>query len=130
MPKPKVLIVEDWDHIREAYAAALAEKADLIVAPTIVDAIRLYHENAENIALIIMDGMLPRSPHDREMDFSYGLVTSIRRRFTGPIIAASSDKDFRAELMSSGCSHEGKGHDREGTARLALQILGLEPQEA
>jgi DNA-binding NarL/FixJ family response regulator len=112
----KVLIVEDSQGYQRDYARALTGKVEILAALTIDDAEDLFVENPD-ISAIVMDACVPGDDPTTPP-----LVRKIRETFTGPMIAASSDWDYRQELVAAGCDHEvPKGRV---PAKL-IEVLGL-----
>lgn len=103
LPK-KILVVDDDRDFQEFFAEKLlrivsAEKILILVAMNLQEARRLFAENPD-IDLIIMDAcMQSRWPNTER------IIKEFRVTFTGPMVAGSSSKVFREQLMGWGCSH-------------------------
>lgn len=99
----KVLIVEDNKNYRRTYESALNGRVQMLAALSISEAEELFAANP-GINAIVMDACVP-------VDTPTTLPRKIRKTFAGPMIAASSDRDYRQELVHAGCDHEvPKGH--------------------
>ena len=69
-------------------------------AETIEEGFMLYNENPD-VDLIVVDACVPG--HDpNTMEF----VKAVRKTFSGPMIATSSDPNFRKLLLKAGCDVE------------------------
>ena len=112
----KVLIVEDEKRWQENYKQDLDDKVLIISAFTIEEAQRCFAENPD-IKAIIMDACVPG---DRPTTLP--IVRKFRETFFGPMIAASSDPDYREDLVSAGCSHETPKWD---APKKLLEVLGI-----
>jgi CheY-like chemotaxis protein len=96
----KVLIVEDNKNYQRTYESALNGRVHMLAALSISEAQELFAANP-GINAIVMDACVPGDTP----------TTLIRKTFVGPMIAASSDRDYRQELVHPGCDHEvPKGH--------------------
>lgn len=89
---------------------------DLVMASNIEEADRKFHENPY-FDLIIMDCCVPG-----DVVNTAGLVFEIRKTFSGPILANSSQLCNTKELMQAGASHQ---CDKLEVHREAVKILGL-----
>lgn len=96
--KPKVLIVEDDDLCQTMYTDCLGKTTEILSATTLEDGKRLFDENPD-IAIVVMDACVPGGKPN-----SMKLVKHIRKTFSGPMIAASSDSDYQDILVEAGCS--------------------------
>lgn len=112
----KVLVVEDDPERRAQYAARCGGQIELMMAETIEKAEELFAANPD-LAAIVMDACVPG-----DEPTTVPLVGKFRKTFTGPIIAASSEPDFRRELMRAGCSHESPKYELPEKLR---EVLGL-----
>ena len=101
MSKPKILVVEDDTYVQDVYRRKLTANFDLLQATTLNEGERLFQENRDEIVLVVMDACVPGGQPN-----SIPLVEEIRKSFDGPIIASSSDEDYRKILVHAGCSHE------------------------
>lgn len=114
MSLQKVLIVEDDSFFMRIMAERLSGKAEVLQATTLGVGEQIFDQNPD-LALILMDACVPG---DRPN--SMPLVQKIRRSFTGPIIATSSDPRFRKILLQAGCNHEA---DKQMAGLLAIELL-------
>lgn len=114
---PKVLLVEDDSLYRDIIKGDLKGKSLVILeAESIEIAEKLFAGNPD-LAAILMDACVPG-----KCPTTLPLVEKIRETFQGPIIAISSDREYRQKLRMAGCSHSCDKHD----AHLMLtEILGL-----
>ena len=79
---------------------ALAGKVHILEARSVEDGERLFTENPD-VSLIVMDACVPG-----DEPTTPPLIRKMRKMFTGPIIATSSDHSYRQQLMRAGCDHE------------------------
>lgn len=113
---PKVLIVEDDNDYQGMYSSELGEKVHLLQAFTINEAEEMFAENSD-IALVVMDACVASEwPNTQE------LVRLIRASFKVPMIAASSDWDYRQELKRCGCDHDAR---KDKVPAMVVELLGL-----
>jgi len=95
-----VLIVEDGVPWQTRWARLLADKVILLQAYRIRDARDLFADNPY-IDLIALDACVPGAkPNTLE------LAAHFRQSFTGPMIAISSEPDYRKQLLDAGCNHD------------------------
>lgn len=112
----KVLVVDDNEGLQNAWRSALEGKVELISALSIEEAKERFASNP-NVAAIVVDACVPGS-----VPTTLPLVREFRRTFAGPMVAVSSDGDFRDMLMGEGCDCESS----KGTLpQMLLRILGL-----
>lgn len=98
----KILIVEDLERVQNKFSDALAGKVELLQAYTLSQAITLFIEHKETLAVIAMDACVPGDEPN-----SMRIVKMIRAEgFMGPMIAISSLDEYRMKLVEAGCSHE------------------------
>ncbi|HSX24988.1 MAG TPA: hypothetical protein VLG69_03405 [Candidatus Andersenbacteria bacterium] len=114
---PIVLIVEDSIREQERYLEALKEKVVIVPAKSLQEA-NTEWENAQNIALIVMDGCV----NNHDFPDTQPLIKKIRETFKGPMIAASSSSIYRQALLQAGCDHEAH---KDGVPAKVLELLGL-----
>jgi len=98
--KRKVLIVEDLPHYQVLWRRRLSEVATVLSATTIVDAEKMFAENAD-IEVVVLDACVPGTTPT-----TFGLIKSFKKTFDGPMIAISSEENFRKEMLLLGCSHQ------------------------
>ena len=96
--KPKILIVEDRDIYQSLYRDYIQSAAEILAAKSLDEGKRLFDENPD-IVLVVMDACVPGSKPN-----SMNLIIHIRQTFNGPMIAASSDPDYRDILVETGCN--------------------------
>ena len=113
--KTKVLIIEDHEGLQKSYKRALKEKVEIIQAFTINEAEKLLIANPD-IGLISLDACVPGNKIN-----TLPLLKKIKEVFHGPIIAASSDPQFNAELIKNGCTH--KCEDKFELPQTIIKIL-------
>jgi len=111
--RPVILIIEDDEGWQEDYAADLGGVAEILAAKTIAEARLLFMENSPRIALIVMDGAVPKDDKTPLGELilaptTENLVREFRRAgFTHPIVAASSRQHFNDSLGYAGCRNHG-----------------------
>ena len=114
--KPKVLIIEDDRMHQTNYTDALGERVVLLSAFTVEEGERLFLQHPD-IDLVVMDACVPGDDPT-----TFPLTCLIRKTFSGPMIAASSNPKLRQELMQHGCDYES---EKRGVPRIVRTILGL-----
>ena len=102
MKENKMLLIEDNIDKQKMFIDALQDKA-IIACATTEEQAREIFDQTQNIALIAVDACLVRDEPD-----TLGLVAYLRSKYTGPIIAISSNTDYNQKLMEAGCSHQEK----------------------
>ena len=112
----KVLIVEDDVSVQELYRSALCGKVEMLHATSIEEAETLFAAHSD-ISAIIMDACVPGSKPTTQP-----LVTLFRKKFHGPMIAASSEPHFRDLLVRAGCDYRSPKIDVPKKLR---EILGI-----
>ena len=119
----KILLIEDskpvidiWKRLFDFYLKE--EKLILIFAVSLDEAIQKFRLNPD-VELIVVDGCIWGSD-DRPN--TQGLVSEIRKTFKGPMIAESSNEEYRKILLSAGCNYE---CEKDDVPKKVLRILGL-----
>jgi CheY-like chemotaxis protein len=102
MKENRILLIEDNPDKQKMFIDALQGKATIACAATEEQAREIF-DKTQNITLIAVDACLVRDEPD-----TLGLVAYLRSKYTGPIIAISSNKDYNQKLMKAGCSHQEK----------------------
>lgn len=105
MGERKVLMIEDYSDLHEIVRQGLKPYPDcrLVSAYTLDEGSRLFDDNQPDLVLIVMDGCVD---HDSTLD-SLPLIQAIRKKgFHGTMLAASSDGEFRKEMLLAGCDRE------------------------
>ena len=113
---PKILIVDDFKQWQNSWKRRLGDKVEILSAFTIPEADALFSANPD-INLIVMDACVPGDELTTPP-----LVRKFRETFKGPMIAVSSDEEYRKELMRVGCDHES---EKEHLPKKVLEILGI-----
>lgn len=113
----KVLVVEDNDVYFMFIENVLKGKVEIMRAKILHEGYVLFRENPD-FDLIIMDACVP-GDNPNAMPLVEEIVKS---GYDKPIIASSTVKDYRQELIDAGATHE--ANKREG-AEMALKLLGL-----
>ncbi|MBI3956745.1 MAG: hypothetical protein HY340_02040 [Candidatus Kerfeldbacteria bacterium] len=111
--KPVLLVVEDDDAWWYTLGRLFGQRAELIFAASVAEADRIFTERGGDLAGIVVDGCLN---HEDRFDTGQ-LVRYFRKRFAGPIVAASSV--YNRELMEAGCTHQAETKD--AAAQIALE---------
>jgi len=96
----KVLVVEDDAYWQNRWRTQIGNRVMILSAYTLKEAQYLFKEHPD-IAIIAMDACVPGG-----RPTTPPLVEWMRKEFSGPIIAMSSDPRYRKELLSVGCDHE------------------------
>jgi DNA-binding NarL/FixJ family response regulator len=112
----KVLIVEDQTWVHNHYHRKLDDKVSVISAFSIEEAETLFAANPD-IAAIVLDACVPGNRPNTPP-----LARKFRSVFAGPMIATSSDKGYRQDLVAAGCDSESL---KENLPEKLLQVLGL-----
>ena len=102
MKENRILLIEDNPDKQKMFIDALQGKATIACAATEEQAREIF-DMTQSITLIAVDACLVRDEPD-----TLGLVAYLRSKYTGPIIAISSNKDYNQKLMKAGCSHQEK----------------------
>jgi CheY-like chemotaxis protein len=98
-----ILVVEDSRRVRGDYRGVTPKDVLMLDAPGRLSAAEQFREHQEDIGLVIMDGDL--SGHNT-LD-TEDLVQYMRSEgYDGIIIAASSNAEFRQQLVAAGCNQE------------------------
>ena len=112
----KVLIVEDDRLQHEYYTATLGGKVEIIPVFSIEVAIIQFANNPD-IAAIVMDACVSGTePNTME------LVRQFRKKFSGPMIAASGESLYRKQLIKAGCDYQS---EKLNLPIKLLEILGF-----
>lgn len=125
MKKHKILIVEDNERLVEFWKETIGDEVEVIWAQTLEEGEKVFKENQEDLALIVVDCCIPG--HEPN---SMWLVEKIKKSgFTKPIIAKSSDPQFCQRLIAVGASHSasapppGEVPDPGEVPELVLKLL-------
>ena len=111
----KVLVVEDDQHWSGIIRRGFGDKVLVVQAFTVEEAETVFQENPD-LAAILMDACVPGDDPN-----TMWLVKKMRKTFTGPIIAISSNTDYRKELIQSGCDHEA---EKDQVVQKVLELVG------
>lgn len=114
----KVLILDDDSSQLEYYEKELSGKIKVLSTRRMADARRAFIEHPD-VAVIVLDGMV-NDPNEGE--YSYALASALRKKFPGPIVAASGCQDIREKLMQAGCNYES---EKDGVPDLVLKLAGV-----
>lgn len=112
----KVLLLDDDNLIQAEWAFRLPAEVQALSAFDIEDAERYVRENPD-IALIAVDGCVPGN-HLNTLPF----VREARQAFRGPMVAVSSNPDFRFELLAAGCDY---ACEKSALPEKICELLGL-----
>lgn len=96
---PIVLLVENDPSLARAWKRTLQRVAHCLIATNIEEAEVLF-ANHPTICLIVMDGCLG-GRHLNTLD----LIRTLRKTFTGPMIATSSVPYFCDQMCHAGCNY-------------------------
>ncbi len=102
---PTVFVVDDDRMLHKVLIMKLGRGMTILSAHTLGEARNLF-ATYPDIRLIVLDGCLLHSSLQAKMPDTLPLVGEFRKTFRGPIIAASSNPDFRQMMMAAGCDHE------------------------
>ena len=122
--KKVIFIVEDNKKTQTEMSYFFHDKVSLIQAFSLMEADQILEQNSA-FDLVIMDGCVPVQSDDMIPPYkpaTVPLIKKIRLAFQGPMIATSSDDEYRRMLVDAGCDHECEKFE---APRLALQLLGL-----
>jgi len=97
---PRVLLIEDEEDFHELFEKLLEGEVEFLDAYTITEAERIF-ESVPGISIVVVDACVPGSFPTTEP-----LVRKIRARFSGPMIAISSDPEYRKVLIAAGCDFQ------------------------
>ena len=107
MEKIRVLFIEDDEFVIDLIIRMLKKMpVEIILAKNKTEAERQFEDNINNINLIIMDGSLPLSPSSGVICDTIDFTNDVRKKYSGVIIATSSDPSLREKLMKAGCNIE------------------------
>ncbi|OHA66245.1 MAG: hypothetical protein A3D63_01230 [Candidatus Wildermuthbacteria bacterium RIFCSPHIGHO2_02_FULL_49_17] len=112
----KVLVVEDDQYWSGIIRRGLKGKVLVAQAFTTEEAEAVFQESPD-LAVILMDACVPGDDPN-----TMWLVRKMRETFTGPIIAISSNSDYRKELIQAGCDHEA---EKTEAAQKVLELVGV-----
>ncbi len=118
--KNLVLVLDD-DELWHSFLATNIGQLNTyttISAYTVEEAKELFEENAENIAVVAVDGILAQGGLRNTLDF----VQWLKPRFSGAIIAMSSNPEARVEQMEAGCTHCNSGNDKRDIVIILKQL--------
>ncbi|HPW34654.1 MAG TPA: hypothetical protein PK367_02775 [Candidatus Paceibacterota bacterium] len=103
MAKPKILILEDSRELQASFYDALEGYGfELLQAFHIQDAIVMFDANLD-VALIATDACIEKG---EVLDAKKFITHVVRRGYTGPFVAMSSEVNFLRKLMEMGCNVE------------------------
>jgi DNA-binding response OmpR family regulator len=96
------LVVEDISKWQNEFTAVLEEKHfQVLIAKTLEEAQELYSSKVGEIGLIVMDCCIKSNfPNTKD------LVKTIRKSYTGPMIAATGSDIHMQILCEAGCDTE------------------------
>ena len=107
---PRVFVVDDDRMLHKVLIMKLGRGMTILSAHTLGEARNLFAAYPD-IRLIVLDGCLLRSSLQAKMPDTLPLVGEFRKTFRGPIVAASSNPNFRQMMMGAGCDHECEDKD-------------------
>lgn len=111
----KVLIVEDNRYIQKYWQRDLDGKVIVVSAFSLKEAEDKLADNRD-ISAIVIDACVPGN------SLNIVSIKKIRKNFSGPMIAASSVKANRQELLRLGCDY---AVAKASVPQKILEILGL-----
>lgn len=125
--KPKILIVEDSETIREMLQDGIGVVADCLFAERLIEASSLFVQYWGEISAILVDGSVPMGGDSSDEDLTpEEWVRRVRKiGFSGQMIAFSTDAASVRSLREAGCSAEFLKGDTP-LERL-FELLGLWP---
>jgi len=95
-----ILLIEDTESVFSTWQDQLeANGHEVHIATTPEKALTVFRER--NWDIIVLDGCI--GGHEFNC---LPVLKEIRKSFSGPIVAASSDEELRASMMIQGCTHE------------------------
>jgi len=102
-----ILIVEDDVSIQGIHRRIIGTRFTVLFAPTVDEGKKLFLEHRQDLAAVILDGIVPLVEGDirpaNSPPTTLELARFMRTVFTGPIIATSSGSNNM--LLTAGCSH-------------------------
>lgn len=110
-----MLLIEDNIDKQKMFIDALQDKAIIACATTEEQAREIFNQ-AKDLTLIAIDACLVRDEPD-----TLGLVAYLRSKFTGPIVAISSNTNFNQKLIKAGCSHQEKKDNAPSLIAMLLE---------
>ncbi|MFA5870871.1 MAG: response regulator [Candidatus Paceibacterota bacterium] len=116
----KVLIIEDKAVFQGLWEMELDGKVLLFQAISIPEAKNIFYQNPD-LSVITMDACVPGDEPN-----TIPLVEEIRKTYSGPIIATSSDENFCEALIKAGCNY---GISKENVAEEILKVLSLKKED-
>lgn len=114
--KKKVLLVEDNRDSSDMIKEDLEGKVFVLQAFTIEEAEEIFQRHPD-LAVVVMDACVPGHTIN-----TIPLVYKMRETFMGPMIAISSEEEYREELMQAGCDHKS---DKNTIAKKVLKLVGV-----
>lgn len=116
----QVLVIEDNPTAQRGYKAVLEVSGVDVVhqASTLDEARRLFGQYKHELNGIILDGRLS----DEGIQPTLGFIVEIKKDYSGPLIAASSDPVFLQKMKAAGCTH---APGKNASAELLLELLNL-----
>lgn len=119
MAKPKVLIVEDNEMQQAKYREALKSFVIIFEALTIDKAEEFFAQHT-NFDAIIFDACVPGNTPTTPP-----IIKKFKETFLGPMIATSSDLNYRTLLLHAGCNYESS---KDNVPGFLLEVLKLTSQ--
>jgi len=118
MAKPKILILEDSKDLQIAFYYAFEDYGfELLQAFHIQDAIAMFEANPD-VALIATDACIEKG---EVLDAKKFIAYVIRRGYTGPFVAMSSENYLVRKMMEMGCNLECR--DKSDLPKIVRDIL-------
>ena len=107
-----ILVVDDEAYIIGMYTRLLGGwSGDVLTAQSLDVAHGAYNTSREHLAAIILDGCVPGSSLNTG-PFIEMVVGDIRQgRFYGVLVAASSLRSYRDQMVALGCTHQSPKDD-------------------
>lgn len=107
-----ILVVDDEAYVIEMYTRSLGKwDGDVLTAHSLEIAHETYDKSRERLVAIILDGCVPGSSLNTG-PFIELVADDIRQgRFYGVLIAASSLRGYRNQMVALGCTHQSPKDD-------------------
>lgn len=114
---PLVLIADDLPHVIKMWTADLVSYGIGVIAATSLEELDGAYAKYKHVAAaVILDGCIPGNSLN-----TISFIKSVRADgFTRPVVASSSLREYRRQMLWAGCSHEA---EKEQAAELVADLL-------
>ena len=102
-----VLVVDDIPEFIKLHEDFLQGSGlSVVTAATLAELDAQYTEHRADLVGIILDGCVPGNTVNTLPFIQRATIDRRQGKFTGFLIAASSDPDYRKDMVRHGCTHE------------------------